>query len=285
LSDYVLKGITHDQQIIIYAVEAKKTVQTAIDLHYLSITAAVTLGRLLISGLLMSAGLKHEEDLLTLRIDGDGPLGTVVVTATGANTVRGYIKNPQTELAKNEKGIAVAEAIGKGFLSVIRSIGEQHPYTGQVELISGEIGEDLCYYYHQSEQLETVINLGLLIEKDAQIRQAGGFLLQVLPGASAKVLEEIKDHLRLFPNLSDYMDMGFSIETILAQNILPGISHTILEVKPVSYRCNCNRERFLRSIKLLSPDEIQALRENQEPITAECHFCNQKFVFQSDEFE
>ncbi len=283
MADYLLRGISKDKNFRFFVVNAKETVQKAIDIHYLSIINSVVLGRLLISGLLMSADLKNEKDILTLRIDGDGPVGCVLVTATGKNTVKGYVQNPQTELPLKNKQFQVAEAIGKGTLSVIRSIGDLQPYIGHINLQSREIAQDISHYYYQSEQIETIINLGILIEPDAKIRQAGGVFVQCLPNTPEDKLSILKNNIDKLPNLSDFMDMGKDLENILKNHIFKDIEIEFSSQKDVSYKCNCDKERFYNGIKLLGEQEIQDLIESDETISAECHFCNQRYEFSKEE--
>ena len=311
MKDYLLRGMTKDKSIRFFAVNAMETVQTAIDMHYLSITNSVVLGRLLISGLLLSASLKNSKDLLTLRVDGDGPIGSVLVTAKGDNTIKGYVQNPQVELPKTQKGFAISDAIGKGFLTVIKSIGDSPPYNSQVELVTSEIGEDICHYFQQSEQIDTMLNLGILIEPDARLKQAGGILVQCMPlqifdeelqVTSYKLqensplhppthsswggqLERLNDNISKFPNLSDFMDMGHTLEHILENHIFKGIPIEIKQKSPVAYLCNCDRERFLNGIKLLGKAEIQNMIDENKPITAECHFCDKTYEFSIDELK
>lgn len=283
MSDYLIRGISKDRHLRLFAVDAKETVQKAVDIHYLSIINSVVMGRLLTGALLMGACLKNAEDLLTLRIDGDGPSGTVVVTATGRNTVKGYVQNPQTELTMKNGKFQVSESIGKGTLSVIKSIVDLKPYVGQISLVSGEIGEDISHYYHQSEQIETMVNLGILIEPDATIRQAGGVLIQCLPDTPKEVIEKLNDNIKKFPNLSDLMDMGYSLDKILKDFLLKDLDFEITDQKPVSYFCNCDKERFYNGIKLLGDEEINHLIESDETISAECHFCDKKYKFSKEE--
>jgi len=275
--------MTKDLHVRFFGVNARDTVQTAVDIHYLSITSSVALGRLLIGGLLMSAGMKNENDMLTLRVDGDGALGTLLVTATGGNAIKGYVQNPAVELPMNEKGFAVAEAIGSGSLSVIKSLGEGQPYIGQIELATGEIGDDLSYYYQQSEQIDTVVNLGILIDNDALIMQAGGILVQCMPDTPDDLIAALNENVSRFPNLSDFMDMGHSLEEILENYIFKGIPIDIYEKKPVMYHCNCDRERFYAGIKMLGKKEILELINENEEVAAECHFCNRRYSFGVDE--
>ena len=285
MTDYLLRAITKDKHIRVHAVNARETVQTAVDLHYLSTTNSVIMGRLIICGLLMSVNLKNKTDLITLRIDGNGPVGSVVVTATGDNTIKGYINNPQLELTKNAKGFAVAEAIGKGTLSVIKSTANNQNYHSQIELVSSEIGEDLCHYYQQSEQIDTMVNLGIMLEKDAMIKNACGILVQCMPETPVYILETLNENIQVFPNLSDMVDMGYSLEQIIEQFIFKNMPIDFLEQKSISYFCNCNKDRFLNGIRLLGKDEIQSLIDSDETITAECHFCNKKYSFMKTDFE
>ncbi|MCL1827377.1 MAG: Hsp33 family molecular chaperone HslO [Candidatus Cloacimonetes bacterium] len=285
MTDSLLRGITRDKSLRFFAVNAADTVQQAIDFHYLSITSSVTLGRLLVAGLLMGAGLKNAEDLLTLRIDGDGPIGVVLVTATGDGTIKGYVQNPQIELAKSSKGFAVAEAVGKGYLSVIRSMTGSKPYTGQVALVSGEIGQDICHYYQQSEQMDTLVNLGILIEKDAVIRQAAGVFVQCMPDTPVEVKTLLNANAQQTPNLSDLLDMGMSLEDILQKFIFKNIPIDIADQKPVSYFCNCTKDRFSAGMRLLDKQELKEMIESNEAISASCHFCNKNYKFSTDELQ
>jgi len=285
MTDFLFRGITKDKNIRFFVVNAINTVQTAIDMHYLSITNSVVLGRLLISGLLMSANLKSPDDLLTLRIDGDGPIGSVIVTATGSNNIKGYVQHPQIELQKNNKGFAVSEAIGNGVLSVIRSIKGSSPYSSQIKLVSGEIGEDIAHYYQQSEQIDTMINLGILIDKDAVLKQAAGILVQCLPNAPMELLEKLNENVKRFPNLSDFLDMGYSLREILSNHLFKNIPIEIMDQKPVSYHCHCDRDRFFTGIKLLGKTEIQSMIDENKTVSAECHFCDKKYMFTIDELK
>jgi molecular chaperone Hsp33 len=241
------------------------------------------MGRLLIGGLLMGECLKNPDDLLTLRIDGDGPVGVVLVTATGRGTIKGYVEFPQVELAMNERGFAVAEAIGSGSLTVIKSISGRPPYSGQVELTSSEIGHDIANYFYQSEQIDTIINIGILLTPETSIKQAGGFLIQCLPETPIELIDKLRDNNESFPNLSDFMDMGHSLIDILEKYIFKGIPIKITDSHSVSYKCNCDKQRFLDGIKLLGNDEIQSLIDSDETISAECHFCDKKYDFTRDE--
>jgi len=274
MSDKMIRGMTSDGYVRFFAVTSHETVQTAIDVHNLSTVNSVVMGRLIIGGLLMGECLKNPEDLLTLRIDGDGPIGVVLVTATGRGTIKGYVECPQVELTLNERGFAVAEAVGSGSLTVIKSISGRPPYSGQVELVSSEIGLDIANYFFQSEQIDTIINIGILLNPDTTIKQAGGFLIQCMPDTPDELLLQLQKNNESFPNLSDFMDMGHSLVDILEKYIFKGIPIKITDSHPVSYQCNCDKQRFLDGIKLLGKEEIQSLIDSDESISAECHFCD-----------
>jgi len=283
LADYLLRGSTTDGHFRFFAVDGRETVQTAIDIHYLSIVNSVAFGRLLIAGLLMATSLKNPDDLLTVRIDGDGPSGVLLVSANGDGTIRGYVQNPQVELPMTERGFAVADAIGKGTLSVIRSVADSPPYTSQTRLTTSEIGDDICAYFLQSEQIQTVVNLGILISPQAEVLQAGGLFIQCLPDTPFSLIESMYERVNRVPNLSDLMDMGISLSDILARYIFTGVEFKVSERSEVAYKCHCDRQRFYRGLMLLSTDERRELFRDDDSITAQCHFCGKKYEFSSEE--
>lgn len=280
MSDYIIRGITKDKHIRFFAVKASSLVEDAIRMHELSYSNSVILGRTLIAALLMGNDLKNENDLLTIRIEGDGPCGPIVVTSTGKNTVKGYVANPQIEVTEDPNySSAISRAIGKGIISIIKSINNQNPYIGQTEIISGEIAEDIAYYFMQSEQIPTAIQLGVMINPDYSVRHAGGFLIQLMPDTPEIVIEKLEKAIQSFPNFTDMMDMNHSVEDLIKKFILKDFEPEITETKEVSYACNCSRDRFYEGIKLLGENEIMDLSKEHETITAECHFCNKKYEF------
>ena len=207
MKDYLIRGITKDKCIRFFAVRANDLVENAVKIHQLSYTNSIILGRTLIAGLLMSMDLKNEKDLLTLKFNGDGPAGEFVVTSSGDNTIKGYTNNPSYELdLKQINSFNASLAVGNGVLNVIRSIGDSKPYIGQVDIVSGEIAEDIAYYYSQSEQIPTAIQLGVLMNDDASVRQAGGFLVQLMPNTPEHIIEKLEENLRRLPNFSDLLD-------------------------------------------------------------------------------
>ncbi len=284
MKDYLIRGITTDKHIRFFAIKATELVNEAIQLHNLSVTNAVLLGRTLIAALLMGDDLKNDNDLLTIRIEGNGPSGVILVTATGKNTVKGYVSNPQSEFIpdKTDKS-KISQAIGEGIISVIKSINDQAPYIGQTEIVSGEIAEDIAYYFMQSEQIPTAIQLGVMLNPDCTVKHAGGFLIQLLPNTPELVIDKLEKSINSFPNFTDLMDMNYSIEQLMEKVLLKSFEIDIKENHLVSYACNCSRERFYNGIKLLGIDEINALAIDKESISAVCHFCNKKYEFFIDD--
>ena len=287
MKDRVIRGITQNKAVRFFAVDSTETVQNAVDLHNLSITNAVLLGRLLSAALMLGIGLKSEKDVLTIKIDGDGPVGKALATSNLKGEVKGYVNNPQLELALNftTKTIDVARAIGSGTLTIIKDLGLKNPYIGQVELQTGTIAKDLTYYFAVSEQIPSSVGLGVLVEPDGSVRQAGGFIVQLMPDAPEAVISQLEDNLAIFPNLTDMMDMGLSIETIITDYILKGFQPEFLKEVEAKYKCDCSYQKFETGLKLLSKQELQEAVDKNETLTVHCHLCNTDYKFGKEKIE
>ncbi|PID28556.1 MAG: Hsp33 family molecular chaperone HslO [Candidatus Cloacimonadota bacterium] len=282
--DKIIRGITANKHIRFFGTDSTETLRELVKIHNLSITASVIAGRLISAALMMGMDLKSEKDNLTLKITGDGSIGNVIVTAGSQGSVKGYLNNPQAELERDEKGrINVSGAIGSGTLTVIKDLGLKHPYVGQIELVTSEIAEDLAYYYVKSEQIPSATGLGVLVEPGGGIRKSGGFIVQLMPNTPEETIAKLEENLRTFPNFTDMMDMGHSAETLLKDFILKGFDAEITEEKPAFFKCDCSKEKFKSGITLLSDEELEKIIENKETLTTECHFCNKKFVYDTDE--
>lgn len=281
MKDKIIRGITKNKHIRFFAVNSTETVREAVKLHNLSITNSVLLGRLLSAALMLGMDLKSEQDSLTIKIDGDGPVGKALVTTNRQGEVKGYVNNPQLELALDAetKSIDVARAVGKGTLTIIKDLGMKNPYTGQVELKYGTIAKDLTYYFAASEQIPSSVGLGVLIEPDGSVRQAGGFIVQLMPETSDEVISQLEENLVKFPNLTDMMDLGFSIEKIIKEFILKGFQPEFLEEIEAKYKCNCSYHKFKKGLKLLSKEELQEAIDTNETLTVHCHFCNKDYKY------
>ncbi|MDD3049534.1 MAG: Hsp33 family molecular chaperone HslO [Candidatus Cloacimonetes bacterium] len=287
MSDLVIRGKTTDNFIRFFAVDSTETSREAMRIHSFSITAATLFSRIASACLMMSSDLKDDLHLLTLKVDGDGPIESVLATANRKGHLKGYVRNPKVELPLDEKNrkINVGKAVGRGTLTVIKDLGLKNPYNGQVELVSGEIAEDLTYYFVKSDQIPTSVALGVLIEPDGTIRKSGGFIVQLMPQTPEEVISRLEKNLANLPNISDLMDMGYDIEKIVSDLVLKGFGVEITSENQASYTCNCSKERFRTGLKLLGKDELIDLPLQDDSISTECHFCGKKYDFSKTEIE
>lgn len=285
MKDYLIRATAANGQVRAFGVTSRELTETAKNAHDTSPVATAALGRLMSAAVMMGADLKGENDLLTLRMEGDGPMGGLLATADSHGNVKGYAFHPEVLLPPNAKGkLDVGGALGAGMLSVIKDIGLKEPYVGQTNLVSGEIAEDLTYYYATSEQIPCSIALGVLMNKDNTVRQAGGFMIQLLPGASDELIDRLEERLGELPSITALLDAGKTPEEILS-GLLGDFDLEILEKKPVQFHCDCSRERVERAIVSIGKKEIREMIEEGKPIEAGCQFCNKKYSFSVEELE
>lgn len=283
--DRIIRATAASAQIRAFACITRDTVEEARSRHNLSPVAAAALGRLLSAGAMMGAMLQGD-DVLTLQLIGNGPIGKVTVTAESNGKVKGYVDNPQVMLPPNSLGkLDVGGAVGRGFLQVIKDMGLKEPYTGQVELQTGEIAEDLTYYFVTSEQVPSSVGLGVLLNKeDCTVKHAGGFIIQLMPFASDEVLTKLEENLMKLNSVTGMLDSGMTPEQILEQ-ILEGFDIEFNDEMPVVFSCNCSKERVEKALLGVGKDEINAMIAENQPITVNCHFCNTDYVFTNDELK
>ena len=285
MKDYLIRATAANGQVRAFGVTSRELTETAKNAHDTSPVATAALGRLMSAAVMMGADLKGENDLLTLRMEGDGPMGGLLATADSHGNVKGYAFHPEVLLPPNAKGkLDVGGALGAGMLSVVKDIGLKEPYVGQTNLVSGEIAEDLTYYYATSEQIPCSIALGVLMNKDNTVRQAGGFMIQLLPGASDELIDRLEERLGELPSITALLDAGKTPEEILS-GLLGDFDLEILEKKPVQFHCDCSRERVERAIVSIGKKEIREMIEEGKPIEAGCQFCNKKYSFSVEELE
>ena len=285
MKDYLIRATAANGQVRAFGVTSRELTETAKNAHDTSPVATAALGRLMSAAVMMGADLKGENDLLTLRMEGDGPMGGLLATADSHGNVKGYAFHPEVLLPPNAKGkLDVGGALGAGMLSVVKDIGLKEPYVGQTNLVSGEIAEDLTYYYATSEQIPCSIALGVLMNKDNTVRQAGGFMIQLLPGASDELIDRLEERLGELPSITALLDAGKTPEGILS-GLLGDIDLELLEKKPVQFHCDCSRERVERAIVSIGKKEIREMIEEGKPIEAGCQFCNKKYSFSVEELE
>ena len=268
------------------AIDSTDIVKQAEQYHATSAVVTAALGRTLSAASMMGAMLKGKEDSLTLRIKGDGPIGSIIAVSDSSGNVRGCVGNPVVELPLNAKGkLDVAGAVGKeGALYVIRDVGLKEPYVGQTNLVSGEIAEDITHYYGVSEQIPTVCGLGVMVNPDLTVLCAGGFLIQLLPGAGEDTISRLEANLEHLPPVTVMLSGGMSPQQI-CERALEGFSPQVLDTFPVSYRCTCDRDRVEKMLMSLGSQELSSIVAEGKPITVECHFCDKTYTFSVEEVE
>ena len=286
MEDYIVRATAGDAQIRAFAATTRVTVETARTLHDLSPVASAALGRLLTGGAMMGSMLKGDTDLLTLQIMGDGPIGQITVTADSSGNVKGYVNNPSVMLPPNKMGkLDVSGAVGNGFLRVIKDMGLKEPYSGQIELQSGEVAEDLTNYFASSEQIPSSVGLGVLMNKeDMTVKQAGGFIIQLMPFASDEIISKLEDNLSNITSVTKMLEDGHTPESML-EILLKGLDLKITDTLPVRFHCNCEKARVEKAIVSIGKKDINEMIEEGKPIEVNCHFCNKNYTFSVEELK
>lgn len=285
MSDGILRAAAENAQVRIFVANTRELVQEASEKHKLSPVAAAALGRLLTAGAMMGALQKGENDLLTIKVTGDGPIGGIVVTADAKSRVKGYVIDPSVELPLKANGkLDVSGAVGAGDLTVIRDMGLKEPYTGRTKLQTGEIAEDLTYYFAVSEQMPSSVGLGVLVDRDYSIRQAGGFLIQLMPEASEEVVGRLEQNLAKIGSVTSVLDAGNSLEDIL-RLLTDGMRVEVMETVTPQYYCNCSKKRVEKALISLGREELNAMIADGETIETRCDFCNRYYYFTVGELE
>ncbi len=277
--DYMIRATAAGTQLRAFAVTGRELTETARQAHNCSPIATAALGRSMCGALMMADMLKGPDDMLTLKIDGDGPMGGLLVTADNKGNVKGYVKNGDVNLPPNAQGhLNVGGANGRGTLTVIRDLGLKDPYVGQVALRTGEIAEDLTYYYAESEQIPSAVGLGVLMNKNNTVRQAGGFIIQLMPFTDEEVIVKLEENLRQIDPVTTMLEKGHTPEKMLEQ-VLDGFDIDYTERQPVRFYCNCSKERCERGLILLGEEEIKSIIEDGKAIDMNCHFCGKQYTF------
>lgn len=286
MKDYLVKSIAYDGQLRVYAVVATGVVQRAQEIHDTWSAASAAFGRSLVGTLLLSSAGLQDDEKMTVKIQGNGPIGRIVIDGNAHGEVKGYVGNPHVHLPLNAKHkIDVKGAVGtRGMLAVTKDLGLREPFTGQVPLVSGELGEDFTYYLAKSEQIPSAVGLSVFVNSDNSIGAAGGFLIQVLPGASDEVLAEVEKSLKQLPLVSQLVRDGLTPEEIITE-IIPKDKVKFLEKDPVAYRCDCSHDRFAQALASLPQKDINTMIEKDHGAEAVCHFCGKKYHFDEAELK
>ena len=285
MNDYIIRATAANDQIRAFAAVTTEMVETAREHHNTSPVATAALGRLLTAGAMMGSMMKGEKDVLTLQIKAGGPLQGITVTADSQGNVKGYVGNPDVCIPANSKGkLDVAGAVGPGFLTVIKDMGLKEPYSGQVMLQTCEIAEDLTYYFATSEQVPSAVGLGVLMNKNNTVRQAGGFIVQLMPFAEEEVISRLEQNVQKINSVTNLLEEGHTPESLL-EKVLEGFDVQINEKMDTRFRCNCSKERVAKALISIGRKELNEMIQEGKPIEMNCHFCNTNYNFTVEEMK
>ena len=279
MSDYIVRATAANDQIRAFAITSREMVEKARQLHETSPVAKAAFGRLLTGAAMMGSMMKGEKDILTIRMRGDGPINGITVTADSGSNVKGYVGNPNVIIPPNYLGkLDVGAAIGYGTMSVTKDLGMKEPYTSQINLTTSEVAEDLTYYFAASEQVPSAVALGVLMEKNNTVKQAGGFILQLMPFAEEKVISFLEDKVNKISSVTDMLEKGMTPEDIL-EEVVGELGLKINDKIPTAYKCNCSRERVSRALVSIGKKELNDMINDGKEININCNFCNTNYAF------
>lgn len=286
MKDYIVRAVTKDGAVRAFCAVTTNTVNEAYKMHKTSPVATAALGRLLTASAMMGAMLKSENETITLQLVGDGPIGRVLAVSDSNSNVKGYVTNPLVDLPKNSKGkLDVGGAVGKdGYLVVTKDMGLKEPYIGKTPLVSGEVGDDLTKYFAVSEQTPSVVGLGVLVDIDYSVKEAGGFIIQVMPEATEEDISLLEENIKLVTSVTDMLSDGLLPENIL-EILLRGFEFEITQKRDTKYFCNCSRERVERALISIGEKELTDIIENDKKAQLTCHFCDKVYDFSEEELK
>ena len=285
MNDYILRATAGEGSVRIFIANTKQTVQKAFEYHQTSPVMSAALGRSLTAVAIMGTMLKNDKDAITIQIKGDGEGKGLTVTSDSKARVKGYVNNPIVDIPLKPNGkLDVQAALGFGSLTVIKDMGLKEPYVGQIPLVSGEIAEDITYYFANSEQTPSAVALGVLVDRDYSIKQAGGFIIQMMPGATDEVINILEERMKTLPSITQMLDDGLTLEEIL-NKIAGDLNPTIYETIPTTYHCDCSRQRVERAVIALGKTEINNIIKEDGKANLHCHFCNKDYEFSKEALE
>jgi len=286
IMDYMIRAIDKKQTFRLFMVKSTNTVEDARKFHNTTPTASAALGRTLTAGLMMGYMMKNENDRLTININGGGPLGTILAVSDNSGHVKGYVDNPGVDLPLKSNGkLDVGGAVGTdGKVTVMMDLGLREPYVGSTDIVTGEIGEDIAMYYWLSEQQNSAVALGVLVDRDYSIKSSGGFIVQTLPFIDDEDLEKIESKLNNLKSVSEYFDNDDDVEEI-AKSVFEEFDIEITDRIPVEFRCECSEERMEQALISIGRDDLKQIIEEDEEIETVCHFCNKKYLFRGEKLE
>ena len=279
MQDYMIRATAADDSIRAFAATTRQMVEDARRAHDTTPVCTAALGRLLTGGVMIGSMLKEDKAFVTIQIRGDGPAGGLTVTADSHFHAKGYVNNPHVQIPLKPNGkLDVSGAIGKGTLTVIRDIGLKEPYVGTIQMPSAEIAEDLTLYFAESEQIPSSVGLGVLVDRDWSVRQAGGFILQLMPGAGDEVIDRLEKKIAGLRSVTDLLEQGMLPEDILGE-LIGDFGLQITQKHEVSFACNCSRERIEKALISIGPEDVTEMIEEGKPIEVGCQFCGKQYRF------
>ena len=285
MSDYMIRATAANGQIRAFAATTRDLTEYARNAHNTSPVVTAALGRTMTAAVMMGSMLKGDKELLTVKIQGDGPIGSLTVTADSKANVKGYVNNPDVMLPPSKEGkLDVGKALDLGVLTVIKDIGLKEPYSGQTHLVSGEIAEDLTYYFAASEQIPTSVALGVLMNKDNTVPQAGGFIIQMMPYAEEETISKLEKKIAEFKSVTYALEHEHTPEKMM-EDLLGDMDMKIYEKVPTQFHCNCSKERVEKAVISVGKKEIQNMIDDGEPIEVNCHFCNTHYHYSVDDLK
>ena len=285
MKDYIVRGTAANGQIRAFAATTREMAEAGRSAHNTSPVATAALGRLMTGAAMMGIMMKGDKNILTIQVRGDGPMEGITVTADSHGNVKGYVNNPDVILPANSKGkLDVGGAIGAGYLSVIKDLGLKEPYVGQIQLQTGEIADDLTYYFAASEQTPSIVGLGVLMEKNNTVKQSGGFIVQLMPDAEEEVICHLENKLGELSSVTSMLDEGKTPEQIL-ELILGDLNMEIMERVDTQFYCNCSKDRVAKALISIGKEELEKMIEEGNEVELNCHFCNTNYIFSVEELK
>ena len=285
MKDYIVRATAAGETVRAFAIRSTNLTAEARELHHTFPVVTAALGRLLSAGAMMGSMMKGENDKLTIQVKGDGPIGQMTVTVDSHGNVKGFPADPSVDIPLKRAGkLDVGAAVGRGTLTVSMDLGLKEPYNGQVEIQTGEIGDDLAYYYTVSEQTPSAVGLGVMLDRDSSVKHAGGFILQIMPDAAEETVSALEAKVAAAEPVTAMMDEGMTPEDILAY-YLGDLDLKITEKLPVRYYCGCSKERVSGALATISTDDLEEMINDGEEIEVKCYFCNSAYAFSTDELK
>lgn len=283
--DYIVRATAADEFVRAFAITSRGIAETARMAHDLTPVATAALGRLLSASAMMGVMMKGDRDMLTVRIDSSGPLNGLLATADSHGNVKGYVGNPNAEAPDRPDGhLGVGAAVGIGVLSVIKDLGLKEPYVGDIELQTGEIAEDLTYYFAASEQTPSSVGLGVLVDRDGSVLQSGGFIVQLMPDVPDEVISQLEVNLKSLPSVTEMLSAGLTPERILSR-VLDGLQPEFTGECGAAFSCNCSKERYTKGLASLGKNDLMSLIRGDESVEIVCQFCGKKYEFTAQELK